>query len=159
MIQKIYQPRLEVTSGTDTINAWQDWGQFDNVGDAINVASNLNTSSAGLTDDEIKNGYRLNACVEVINAETGEIINIIEIGNDEEDDPAFEADQEVVNIWIKKFKKSGSDYAGEIEEIEGTISNENIWMHGSSSEEEIQMHMQNIADLTAYLAWLKDNKR
>lgn len=38
----------------------------------------------------------------------------------------------------------------EMKQVVGMISNETIWMHGSATEEESQMHVSNIADLEEY---------
>lgn len=38
----------------------------------------------------------------------------------------------------------------EMKQVVGMISNETVWMHGSATEEESQMHMSNIADLEEY---------
>ena len=46
----------------------------------------------------------------------------------------------------------------EIKETEGTISNENIWLKGSSTEEERHLHSHNIATLSVYVMKLKELK-
>lgn len=42
----------------------------------------------------------------------------------------------------------------ELEQVAGMISNETLWMHGSDTQEESQMHVDNIADLEEYKALL-----
>lgn len=46
----------------------------------------------------------------------------------------------------------------EIEEAKGTISNENIWLKGSSTDEERELHCENIATLTYYIDKLEEMK-
>lgn len=46
----------------------------------------------------------------------------------------------------------------EIEEAKGTISNENIWLNGSSTDEERELHSENIATLTYYIEKLEEMK-
>ncbi len=69
---------------------------------------------------------------------------------------AFEPCMDTVNFWIGEFKGNIDE---EIEEVNGTISNERLWLMGSSSQEEIAGHNQNIADLAAYLEWLESEER
>jgi hypothetical protein len=38
----------------------------------------------------------------------------------------------------------------EMKQVAGMISNETIWAHGSSTEEDAQMHSDNIAELEEY---------
>lgn len=66
--------------------------------------------------------------------------------------------EELIEIWIDDFKESGKSLDEEIDNIKGTISNERIWQKGSDTQEQIDMHEQNIADLEAYLEWLEDEK-
>ena len=56
---------------------------------------------------------------------------------------------EIVKNWLIEL------YEREIEEIKGTISNENLWMIGSKTKEEEQMHVDNMANLNEYIATLK----
>ena len=56
---------------------------------------------------------------------------------------------EIVKNWLTEL------YEREIEEIKGTISNENLWMIGSKTKEEEQMHVDNMANLNEYIATLK----
>ena len=56
---------------------------------------------------------------------------------------------EIVKNWLTDL------YEREIEEIKGTISNENLWMIGSETKEEEQMHVDNMANLNEYIATLK----
>ena len=67
----------------------------------------------------------------------------------------FEPCMESVEFMIEEFKKSELSLAEEIDDVKGTIDNERIWQNGSSSQEEIDMHEQNIADYEAYLEWLE----
>ncbi len=38
----------------------------------------------------------------------------------------------------------------EIEDVEGNIKDNEVWKHGSSTEEEVEMFEENITDLEAY---------
>ena len=42
----------------------------------------------------------------------------------------------------------------EMKQVAGMISNETLWMHGSNTQEESQMHVDNLADLEEYKALL-----
>lgn len=66
--------------------------------------------------------------------------------------------EELIEIWIDDFKESGKSLDEEIDNIKGTISNERIWQKGSDTQEQIDMHEQNIVDLEVYLEWLEDEK-
>ena len=66
--------------------------------------------------------------------------------------------EELIEIWIDDFKESGKSLDEEIEQVKGTISNERIWQKGSDTQEQIDMHEQNIVDLEVYLEWLEDEK-
>ena len=57
---------------------------------------------------------------------------------------------ETVKIWLKEL------YKKEIEEIEGTISNERLWELGYNGDEPINPHTENIEMLTEYLETLKE---
>jgi hypothetical protein len=39
---------------------------------------------------------------------------------------------------------------GELEQVRGMTSNENLWLLGSNTEEESQMHTENISNLEEY---------
>ena len=56
---------------------------------------------------------------------------------------------EIVKNWLTDL------YEREIEEIKGTISNENLWMIGSKTKEEEQMHVDNMANFNEYITTLK----
>ena len=56
---------------------------------------------------------------------------------------------EIVKNWLIDL------YENEIEETQATISNENLWMIGSKTKEEEQMHVDNMANLNEYIATLK----
>lgn len=62
---------------------------------------------------------------------------------------------EIVNIWIEEFKNSNKSISEEIEDVKGTISNERLWVKGSETPEQIQMHEENIAELEEFLDWLE----
>ena len=70
--------------------------------------------------------------------------------------------KETVDLWLDSFKKrlaeNHANIDEEIEEVKGTISNENVWLNGSFTEEERECHSQNIATLTAYLCSLEELK-
>ena len=56
---------------------------------------------------------------------------------------------EMIKHWLIEL------YEREIEETQGTISNENLWMLGSETKEEEKMHIDNMANLNEYVATLK----
>ena len=49
-------------------------------------------------------------------------------------------------------------YEENIEDAKGTIRNEEMWAKGSSSKEEEQMHLDNIAVLQDYITVLEELK-
>ena len=57
---------------------------------------------------------------------------------------------ETVKFWFEEL------YKKEIEEIEGTISNERLWELGYNGDEPINPHTENIEMLTEYLEALKE---
>lgn len=57
---------------------------------------------------------------------------------------------ETVRIWFEEL------YKKEIEEIEGTISNERLWELGYDGNEPVNPHTENIELLTEYLEALKE---
>lgn len=75
----------------------------------------------------------------------------------------MEPDREMINFWLDNLKKeieeSKNTIDDEIREIEGTISNERVWLKGSSTELEEELHNHNIITLNAYLEILKEMKR
>jgi hypothetical protein len=56
---------------------------------------------------------------------------------------------EMIKFWLTEL------YENEIDETKTTISNENLWMLGSETKEEEQMHIDNMANLNEYIATLK----
>ena len=56
---------------------------------------------------------------------------------------------EMVKNWLIEL------YEREIDDTQATISNENIWMLGSDTKEQEQMHIDNMATLNEYVATLK----
>ena len=56
---------------------------------------------------------------------------------------------EMIKHWLTKL------YEKEIEKVQGTISNEKLWMLGSETKEQEQMHIDNMATLNEYVATLK----
>lgn len=56
---------------------------------------------------------------------------------------------EMIKFWLTELQEN------EIEETQATISNENLWMLGSETKEEEQMHIDNMANLNEYIATLK----
>lgn len=63
--------------------------------------------------------------------------------------------KDTVNILMEKFLNSGRSVQEEIEEVQGAISNERLWLLGSDTRDEILGHTQNIIDDEAYLARLE----
>lgn len=56
---------------------------------------------------------------------------------------------EMIKHWLTEL------YEREIEDTQSAISNENIWMLGSETKEDEQMHIDNMANLNEYVATLK----
>lgn len=56
---------------------------------------------------------------------------------------------ETVKIWLAGMVQS------EIEQVTGTISNNNLWMHSSETDEEVEMFAENIANLEEYKSVLE----
>lgn len=56
---------------------------------------------------------------------------------------------ETIKNWLTQL------YENEIDETQATISNENLWMLGSKTKEEEQMHLDNMENLNEYIATLK----
>lgn len=56
---------------------------------------------------------------------------------------------EMIKHWLTEL------YEKEIEKAQGTISNEKLWMLGSETKEQEQMHIDNMATLNEYVATLK----
>lgn len=56
---------------------------------------------------------------------------------------------EMIKFWLTEL------YENEIDETQATISNENLWMLGSKTKEEEQMHLDNMENLNEYIATLK----
>ena len=56
---------------------------------------------------------------------------------------------EIVRRWIENMLDK------EITEVLGAIDNERLWQKGSDSQEEIDMHEDNILNHEEYLEWLK----
>lgn len=65
-------------------------------------------------------------------------------------------DSEILSIWKESFFLEHKDAEAELRETEGAISNERLWLSGSADVEEAEMHEQNIASLTEYASFLKD---
>lgn len=56
---------------------------------------------------------------------------------------------ETVKIWLAGMVQN------EIEQVTGTISNNNLWMHSSETDEEVEMFAENIANLEEYKSVLE----
>lgn len=56
---------------------------------------------------------------------------------------------EMQREWFKQLIES------EIEESEGTISNERLWQKGSDTKEQVMMHEENIIRLNDYAEFLR----
>ena len=70
----------------------------------------------------------------------------------------FSPCMEAVEIWKKTFIDEKRDLDEEIEEVKGAIDNERVFQLGSSTEDEVMMHEQNIVDSLEYLDWLLSQK-
>ena len=51
---------------------------------------------------------------------------------------------EIVKFWLSNL------YKGELENVDGTISNMELWVKGSENEEEARMFKENIEQLQEY---------
>lgn len=60
---------------------------------------------------------------------------------------------EMVKIWLAEL------FHNEIEQVNGTISNNRLWLHSSENDEEAEMFMQNIESLEEYKQILLDMKQ
>ena len=111
MARNIYQPRLEVANEKESKVAWQDWGQFDRMSEAVRVAEALMKEiDEGRYDDRISDaergaGFRLNACVEVLDADSFELLYIEEIDGPEE------KPEEKASLFTAPAPKGASPYA------------------------------------------------
>ena len=82
---KVYQPRMEIVSNHEAVEAWQDWGVFDNKSEAIKIAENLLQEikegkwKSRITAQEKAAGFRLNSCVEILDDETFDLLEIFEV--------------------------------------------------------------------------------
>lgn len=56
---------------------------------------------------------------------------------------------EMIKYWLMEL------YEREIDDTQGTISNEKLWMLGSETKEQEQMHLDNMANLNEYITTLK----
>lgn len=63
---------------------------------------------------------------------------------------------DTVKQWIMEYVSSDISLSDEIEDVEGAIKNEELWLKGSISEEDISLHSSNLKDLKAYHQWLTD---
>lgn len=66
----------------------------------------------------------------------------------------------IIIIELDEMSQNGIEYMEtmlekEIADNNGTIANENIWMIGSATEEQVFMHEQNIEELTEYGEYLQ----
>ena len=61
--------------------------------------------------------------------------------------------EDTVSMWMEDIAEK--DIQEEIIETQDDIKNEQLWVKGCTTKEEIGMHMQNIADMTEYLSRLK----
>ena len=77
-IKKIYQPRLEIRFKGKVKDTWQEWGQFAKKKEAIKVTKDLlNNIKEGKYNSYIKEkGYSLNTCIEVLDANTFDLLYI-----------------------------------------------------------------------------------
>lgn len=60
---------------------------------------------------------------------------------------------EMVKIWLAEMVHR------EIEQVNGTISNNCLWLHSSASSEEAEMFTSNIASLEEYKSTLLEMKK
>ncbi len=85
MVKKIYQPRMELVSKFETKDVWQDWGIFDSESEAISVAKKLlediktGKYNDRITDRAKSDGYVLSASVEVLDADSFDLLEIEEV--------------------------------------------------------------------------------
>ena len=61
----------------------------------------------------------------------------------------------MVSTWIDNFKSSGVSVESAIEEAKSSLSNERIWQKGSDTQEQINIHEQNMANINEYIKRLE----
>lgn len=64
-------------------------------------------------------------------------------------------DAETCMIWANDFLNSDRTIEFEIDDIKGTIKNEELVILGCNEKWEAEMHEDNLKDYYAYLEWLK----
>ncbi len=70
----------------------------------------------------------------------------------------FNYNNETVEFWLEQFdvaNKSNEEITAEIQDIAGTISNERLFQKGSDTQEQVNMHEQNISNLLEYKSSLE----
>lgn len=60
---------------------------------------------------------------------------------------------EMIKFWLTEL------YEREIEEVEGTISNNRLCIYGATNKDEEQMFIQNEVDMRDYIKVLKELKK
>lgn len=60
---------------------------------------------------------------------------------------------EIVKIWLSEMLEK------EIKEVNGTISNNCLWMHSAETQDESEMFCENVASLEEYKTLLLEMKR
>lgn len=63
---------------------------------------------------------------------------------------------EVVSTWIEEFKRNDTSLTDEIKDVKASISNERLFLKGSSSIDDVAIHTENIDALSEYLEWLEE---
>ena len=61
---------------------------------------------------------------------------------------------EMCRAWAEYFLSNDAELQDEIDDIKGTISNENLWVKGSNKTDAAS-HINNVKNLESYLSWLE----
>ena len=76
----IYMPRMELVNNGSAIDVWQDWGIWENEDGAVEYAKKLKQEiKSRRWKDREREGYTLEAAVDVIEEEPWNLKEIIEI--------------------------------------------------------------------------------
>ena len=127
-MKKVYQPRLEqVNYKGEVYNVWQDWGVYDTESEAREAAKNIQAYvDKGTWDKDLRDGDSYSVCIEIIDEEKWNILEIIELQGDRlmNNDFQKECDERVKGIaeeleqYCEGFDDQISELQDEIWELE-----------------------------------------
>ena len=93
-----------------------------------------------------------NAVQDIIGSDAYELITRIKTTN------SFTADLVVVNKWMEDVRIGDATIGEAMGEAELSLENEKVWLAGSKTEDEINGHLQAIANIELYLKLLEATK-